>query len=68
VSGRDFDDPVAAGNELRQRCLDKGLISIILHPGNVLFLAPPLIVTEAEVDEMVSIVGSALNEMAADHT
>lgn len=66
--GRDFDDPVAAGNELRLRCLDKGLISIILHPGNVLFLAPPLIVTEAEVDEMVSIVGSALTEMAADHT
>jgi putrescine aminotransferase len=68
TSGRDFDDPVAAGNELRQRCLDKGLITIILHPGNVLFLAPPLIVTEAEVDEMVSIVGTALTEMAADHT
>jgi adenosylmethionine-8-amino-7-oxononanoate aminotransferase len=67
-SGRDFDDPVAAGNELRLRCLDKGLLSIILHPGNVLFLAPPLVVTEEELDAMVSIVGEALTEMAADHT
>lgn len=50
ATGRDFD-PVAAGNELRQRCLDKGLLSIILHPGNILFLAPPLVVSEEELDQ-----------------
>jgi putrescine---pyruvate transaminase len=63
-TGRDFDDPVAAGNELRSRCLDHGLISLILHPGNVLFLAPPLTATEEEIDRMADIVETSLGEMA----
>jgi adenosylmethionine-8-amino-7-oxononanoate aminotransferase len=66
-TGRDFDEPAAAGNELRLRCLDKGLITIVLHPGNILFLAPPLTATEEELDEMVAIIGAALTEMAADY-
>lgn len=64
--GKDFADPVAAGNELRARCLDKGLVSLILHPGNVLFLAPPLTASEDEIDRMAEIVGSALLEMAQE--
>lgn len=64
TTGRDFDDLPASGNELRRRCLEKGLISIVLHPGNILFLAPPLTVTEQDVDDMVAIVRSALDEMA----
>lgn len=64
ATGRDFDDPVAAGNELRSRCLEKGLISLILHPGNVLFVAPALTATEDEIDRMVAIVREALDEMA----
>ena len=39
----------------------------MLHPGNVLFLAPPLTVSAEEVDEMVAIVGTALDEMAQAH-
>ncbi len=63
-TGEDFADLPAAGNELRTRCLEMGLISIVLHPGNVLFLAPPLTVSEAEIDEMIEIVGKALDQMA----
>ena len=58
----------AAGNELRSRCLDLGLISLILHPGNVLFLAPPLTISEEEIDEMIAIVSTALDEMAKART
>ena len=64
-TGADFPDPVAAGNELRVRCREHGLATLILHPGNVLFLAPPLVVTEEQVDRMVGIVGTALREMEA---
>ncbi len=67
-SGTDFADRVAAGNELRSRCLDLGLISLILHPGNVLFLAPPLTISEQEIDEMIAIVSTALDEMAKART
>ncbi len=67
ATGRDFDDLVAAGQELRSRCLEKGLISLILHPGNVLFLAPPLIATEEDIDAMVRIVKEAFTEMAEKH-
>lgn len=66
-TGEDFPDRVAVGNELRLRCHELGLISLILHPGNILFLAPPLTVTEAEVDQMVAIVGMALEDLATKH-
>lgn len=66
-TGTDFADRPAAGNELRRRCREHGLMTIVLHPGNVLFLAPPLTVTEREIDDMVEIVGRALAEMAEAH-
>lgn len=64
TTGEDFADLPAAGNELRSRCLDNGLISIVLHPGNILFLAPPLTASEQDIDDMVAIVRTSLDEMA----
>jgi adenosylmethionine-8-amino-7-oxononanoate aminotransferase len=64
-TGVDFPDPVAAGSELRARCRDLGLISLILHPGNVLFLAPPLVTGDSDIDRIVAIVDQALTEMEA---
>lgn len=64
-TGRDFSDPVVAGNELRMLCLERGLVSLILHPGNVLFVAPPLVITEGEIDRIIEIVGDALNAMTS---
>ncbi|MGE0241584.1 MAG: aspartate aminotransferase family protein [Parvibaculaceae bacterium] len=66
-TGEDFKDRAAVGNELRLRCHELGLITLILHPGNILFIAPPLTVTEAEIDEMVGIVGTALDDIARRH-
>ena len=62
-AGRDFEDPIAAGNRLRLHCRDLGLSALILHPGNVLFLAPPLVITADEVDRIVEIVDEALSVM-----
>lgn len=64
-TGEDFPDPIAAGNALRLRCRELGLAVLILHPGNVLFLAPPLVVREEEVDRMIAIVDQALADMEA---
>ena len=63
ASGTDFPDPVVAGNELRARCRDLGLISLILHPGNILFLAPPLVTSDSDIDRIVAIIDQALTEM-----
>jgi adenosylmethionine-8-amino-7-oxononanoate aminotransferase len=67
-TGRDFDDPTAAGTALRVACRERGLAVLTLHPGNVLFLAPPLTVTEQEVDRMVEIVDAALGDLRSATT
>jgi len=64
-TGTDFPDPIVAGNELRARCRDLGLISLILHPGNILFLAPPLVTSDSDIDRIVAIIDQALTEMEA---
>jgi hypothetical protein len=46
--GTDFRS-VVAGNGCA-RCRDLGLISLILHPGNILFLAPPLVTGDSDID------------------
>jgi adenosylmethionine-8-amino-7-oxononanoate aminotransferase len=53
-------EPRLAGYRLRTICRDLGLISLTLHPGNVLFLAPPLTITHDEIGQMVDIVDQAL--------
>jgi adenosylmethionine-8-amino-7-oxononanoate aminotransferase len=54
------DDPKMAGYYLRTICRELGLITLTLHPGNVLFLAPPLTISRDEIDWMVDIVDRAL--------
>jgi len=53
ASGEDFVDKRAAGTILRLALRDAGLIGICVHPGNMLLLAPPLIITEHEIDQML---------------
>lgn len=62
-SGRDFADPVAAGNALRVACRERGLACLNLHPGNVLFLAPPLTTPAEDVDRIVELVDAAMGDL-----
>lgn len=64
-SGRDFADPTAAGNALRIACRERGLAVLTLHPGNVLFMAPPLVSTPQDIDRIVAIVDAALGDIEA---
>jgi adenosylmethionine-8-amino-7-oxononanoate aminotransferase len=60
ASRRRPDDPRLAGYHLRTICRDLGLITLTLHPGNVLFLAPPLTISRREIDQMVDMLDRAL--------
>ncbi len=48
-------------------CLDRGLIVNAVRPTSVRLL-PPLVVTDEEVDQAVSIIGQALAEVSAEGT
>ena len=54
------DNPKLAGYYLRTICRDLGLITLTLHQGNVLFLAPPLTISRDEIDQLVDIIDRAL--------
>lgn len=62
-SGTMFERPGDVGTAVRKRCRDNGLITLPLHPGNVMFFAPPLVVTKSEVDELVEIFDRSLGEV-----
>lgn len=64
-SGEDFADPLAAGNRLRIAARDRGLTTLLLHPGNVLFVAPAVVATEADIDRMVEIIDDAMGDLDA---
>ena len=53
-------DPKRAGYLLRSICRDLGLITLTLHPGNVLFIAPPLVISRDETDQLVDMIDRAL--------
>lgn len=55
-----------AAQWLRKRCRDRGLVTLTVHPGTVLLLAPPLIINEQEVDHMIGILDNALSDLEAE--
>jgi adenosylmethionine-8-amino-7-oxononanoate aminotransferase len=64
-TGEDFPDRLAAGNALRLAARDRGLTTLLLHPGNVLFVAPAVVAGEADIDRMVAILDDALGDLEA---
>ncbi|MEX1297101.1 MAG: aminotransferase class III-fold pyridoxal phosphate-dependent enzyme [Candidatus Limnocylindrales bacterium] len=62
-TGEDFADPLAAGNALRIAARERGLTTLLLHPGNVLFVAPAVVASEEQIDRMVAILDDALGDV-----
>jgi beta-alanine--pyruvate transaminase len=54
--------PGARGYPVFLKCLEKGILARVT--GDTIALSPPLIVTEAQVDELTSAIGTALRETA----
>ena len=51
------------GLALRQITRKNGLIALNVHPGNVMFVTPPLTITRGEIDEMIDIFDRSLTEL-----
>jgi L-2,4-diaminobutyrate transaminase len=65
-----FAPDLKVGARISKACLEWGLIARAMPHGDILGFAPPLVMTEAEVDEMVEIalaaVRSVMDELARD--
>ena len=59
----DFANRPAAGTRFRLALRDAGLIGICVHPGNVLLLAPPLIISDDEIDLMIDMIDQGLGAL-----
>ncbi len=63
VSDRQSKEPARIGEKIRRLCQDLGLFTRI-SGSDSLILAPPLITTATEIDEMLAILHDALNQTA----
>ncbi|MER9754061.1 aspartate aminotransferase family protein [Mesorhizobium sp. M0166] len=59
-----FDPTLKVGVRISQAARDRNLIARAMPHGDILGFAPPLVMTESEIDEMVSIAKAAVNEIA----
>lgn len=64
AAGVDFRDRAIAGKRFRLALRDAGLIGICVHPGNVLLLAPPLIISDVEIDRMIAMIDEGLGALS----
>ena len=62
VADKKSKAPANLGGKIRQACIDRGLFT--RNIGDILAFAPPLIISESEVDRMVNIVRDSLKAVA----
>ncbi|MET3520940.1 L-2,4-diaminobutyrate transaminase [Mesorhizobium abyssinicae] len=58
-----FDPGLKVGARISQAARDRGLIARAMPHGDILGFAPPLVMTEAEIDEMVGIAKAAVDSV-----
>ena len=61
-----FDPTLKVGPRVYARCLELGLITRALPSADTIAFSPPFVVTEAELDEMISIARRAVDEVASE--
>ena len=59
-----FDPKLSVGPKVHKATIKRGLFTRV--KGDSYLLAPPLIITEAEVDQIVNILGEAIQEVAKE--
>jgi len=62
--GVDIDPAVGTGRAVCEELMRRGVLAKDTH-GSTIRLAPPLVITEAEVDELVSTLGAVLRDLRA---
>ena len=61
-AGIDIDPAVGTGREVCEELMSRGVLAKDTH-GSTIRLAPPIVITEEEVDELVSTLGSVLRDL-----
>lgn len=61
-----FDASLKVGARISQAARDRNLIVRAMPHGDILGFAPPLVMTEAEIDEMVDITRAAIRQVVAE--
>jgi putrescine aminotransferase len=64
VAGTAFADPQAVGMRCRAHCLEQGLVMRAV--GDRMVIAPPLVITRPQIDEMVALIRHCLDLTWAD--
>jgi adenosylmethionine-8-amino-7-oxononanoate aminotransferase len=62
VANRETREPARIGEKARAACIARGLFTRVIG-SDILAFSPPLIISAAEVDQLVQIVGEALAEV-----
>jgi len=65
---RRFDPALKVGARVSKAARDRGLIARAMPHGDILGFAPPLIMTTAEVDEMIGITAKAIRQVTDELT
>lgn len=63
-----FDASLKVGPRISAACLEQGMIARAMPHGDILGFAPPLVITKAEVDEIVNITKKAVAKVADELT
>ena len=63
-----FESSLKIGAQVSKACRDRGLIARAMPHGDILGFAPPLIMSEEEVGQMVEIAKAAVDEVFANHS
>jgi L-2,4-diaminobutyrate transaminase len=63
-----FEADLKVGARISQAARDRGLIARAMPHGDILGFAPPLVMTEAEIDEMVDIALAAVKQVSDELT
>ncbi len=63
-----FDSALKVGARISKAARDRGLIARAMPHGDILGFAPPLVMTAAEIDEMVDIASAAVKQVVDELT
>lgn len=63
---RPAEAPFELGTRVLAELRERGVLTFVLSPGNLLFLCPSLVIKESELQELVTSMKSALDAVAAE--
>lgn len=63
-----FDPALKVGPRISQACRDRNLIARGMPHGDILGFAPPLVISESDIDQMVEITGKAIHQVMDELT